>query len=209
MIESLKPIAVHWNSLQAYFMQYSRIGSDREQGFHAWRLFQFDENSETIGSYVSCITQVMALFGYGEPQVLEVCKNTILSRLYWLLFPIEDLRWAVQTAKRNIIKEKLGRWEGFSFCLLTLYMTQRIGFSTKQNKLLVNHKLSPSHQHWLHQVWWKMFFPATWWYCCGNLFLIIILLSPVMVWVDYYVKVLRCTWNPFASWQWNSQVYYL
>ena len=39
----------------------------------------------------------------------------------------------------------------------TMYMTQRSEFTLKQNKLLVRHKLSPSHQHWLHQVWRKMF----------------------------------------------------
>ena len=27
-------------------------------------------------------------------------------RLYWILFPIEDLRLAVKTAKRILIKEK-------------------------------------------------------------------------------------------------------
>ena len=38
------------------------------------------------------IRQVALLLGYGEPQVLEVCKNTLPSRLYLLIFPIEDLR---------------------------------------------------------------------------------------------------------------------
>ena len=36
-------------------------------------------------------------------------KNTLLTKLYWILFPIEDLRQAVETAKRILTKEKLNR----------------------------------------------------------------------------------------------------
>ena len=31
------------------------------------------------------------------------------TKLYWILFPIEDLRQAVETAKRILTKEKLDR----------------------------------------------------------------------------------------------------
>ena len=31
------------------------------------------------------------------------------TRLYWVLFPIEDLRQAVETAKRILTKEKIDR----------------------------------------------------------------------------------------------------
>ena len=55
------------------------------------------------------IRQVATLLGYGEPQVLEVFKNTLLTKLYWILFPIEDLRQAVETAKRILAKEKLDK----------------------------------------------------------------------------------------------------
>ena len=78
-----------------------------EQLFHAWRSFTFDENTETIDSYV--IRQVANLLGYGELQILEVFKNTLLTKLYWILFPIEDLRQAVDTAKRLLTKEKLDK----------------------------------------------------------------------------------------------------
>ena len=81
-----------------------------EQLFHAWRSFNFDENTETIDSYVMRIRQVTTtLLGYGEPQVLEVFKNTLPTKLYWILFPIEDLRQAVETAKRILTKEKLDK----------------------------------------------------------------------------------------------------
>ena len=50
------------------------------------------------------------LLGYGEPQVLEVFKNnTLPTKLYWILFPIEDLRQVVETANRILTKEKLDK----------------------------------------------------------------------------------------------------
>ena len=91
-------------------LQYSKVGNTREQLFHAWRSFHFDENTETIDAYVHHIRQVAALLRYGEPQILEVFKNTLPTKLYWILFPIEDLRQVVETAKRRILtKEKLDR----------------------------------------------------------------------------------------------------
>ena len=35
------------------------------------------KNTETIDTYVTCIRQVAALLGYGEPQILQVFKNTL------------------------------------------------------------------------------------------------------------------------------------
>ena len=64
---------------------------------------------ETLDTYVMCIRQVAALLGYGKPQVLEVFKNTLPMRLYWVLFHREDLRFAVETTKRILTKEKLDR----------------------------------------------------------------------------------------------------
>ena len=73
-------------------------------------ILQFcNENTETIDAYVTCIRQVAALLGYGEPQILEVFKNTLSTKLYWILFPIEDLRQAIETAKRILTKEKLDK----------------------------------------------------------------------------------------------------
>ena len=76
---------------------------------HAWRSFNFDENTETTDSYVMQIRQVAILLGYGEPRVLEVFKNRLPTKLYWILFPIEDLRQAVETAKRILTKERLDK----------------------------------------------------------------------------------------------------
>ena len=90
-----------WPQLQNLFRQrFSKLGNTCEQLFHAWRSFSFDENVETIDSYVTRIRQVATLLGYEEPQLLEVFKNTLPRKLYWILFPIEDLRQAVETAKK-------------------------------------------------------------------------------------------------------------
>ena len=83
--QSLVPINVDWQGLQNLFRQkYSKIGNTREQLFYSWRSFNFDENTETIDAYVTCIRQVATPLGYGEPQILEVFKNTLPTKLYWI-----------------------------------------------------------------------------------------------------------------------------
>ena len=105
-----KPIAITWQELQHQFRrQYSKLGNPREQFFHAWRSFHYNENIETPDEYVTRIRQVARLLGYGEPQVLEVFTNTVPNRLYWVLFPIDNLREVVETAKRFLTKEKIDR----------------------------------------------------------------------------------------------------
>ena len=105
--KSLRPINADWLGLQNFFsQQYSRIGNTREL-FHTWRSFHFHKNIETIDAYVHCIRQVATLSGYQEPQILEVLKNILLTKLSWVLFPIMDLRQAVETAKRILTKEKI------------------------------------------------------------------------------------------------------
>ena len=49
------------------------------------------------------------MLGYEEPHILEVVKNTVPNRLYWVLFPINNLHEAVETAKRFLTKEKIDR----------------------------------------------------------------------------------------------------
>ena len=84
--ESLRPIVADWPGLQDQFkQQYSKVGNRREQLLNVWRLFHYDENSETIDTYVTRIRQVAVLLGYGEPQSLEVFKNTLPNRAYWVL----------------------------------------------------------------------------------------------------------------------------
>ena len=108
--QSLEPINVNWQGLQnLYRQQYPKIGNTREQLFHTWRSFSFDVNTETVDAYVTCIRQVATLLGYEEPQTLEAFKNTLPTKFYWILFPIDDLRQTVETAKRILTKGKIDR----------------------------------------------------------------------------------------------------
>ena len=73
---SLEPIYVDWQGLQNLFrQQYSKIGKTREQLFHVWGSFSFDETTQTIDAYVTHIRQLATLLGYGEPQIIEVFKT--------------------------------------------------------------------------------------------------------------------------------------
>ena len=74
-----------------------------------WRSFHFNENTETIDAYVNCIKQVATLLGYQEPQILEVFQNNLPTKLYWVLFPVMDLRQTVEMAKRILTKKKIDR----------------------------------------------------------------------------------------------------
>ena len=136
--QSLEPLGnVTWPQLQNLFRQrYSKLGNMRKQLFHAWRSFNFNENTETIDSYVMQIRQVATLLGYGEPQVLEVFKNTLSTKLYWILFPIEDLRQAVDTAKRILTKEKLdkpltGQISTSPFMNISKATERKVSFNTR------------------------------------------------------------------------------
>ena len=108
--ETLRPIEIDWMALQECFrQQYSKFGSTREQYFHVWRSFHYDENTEPIDSYISKIKQVAALLNSGEAQILELLKNTLPSKLYWILFPTNNLTEAVDATKRVLTKEKLDK----------------------------------------------------------------------------------------------------
>ena len=70
--------------------------------------FHYNENTETVDTYVARIGQ-LTLLGYGEPQILELFKNTLPNRLYWVLFPIDNIRLAVEREKGILTKVKIDR----------------------------------------------------------------------------------------------------
>ena len=108
--ESLAPLDNDWPTLQNKFRwQYSKIGNTPEQLFHAWRTFKFDENTDSIDSYVLRMSQVAAMLNYGEMQILENFKNTLPYRLYLTLINVNSLRDAIDLSKRVLTKEKLDR----------------------------------------------------------------------------------------------------
>ena len=108
--ESLAPLDNDWPALQNKFRwQYSKIGNTPEQLFHAWRTFKFDKNTDSVDSYVLRMSQVTAMLNYGEMLILENFKNTLPYRLYSTLIIVNNLRDAIDLAKRVLTKEKLDR----------------------------------------------------------------------------------------------------
>ena len=67
-----------------------------------------------MDGYIWKVKQVAALLDYGEPQILELFKNTLPSRLYYMLYQINDLRVVVDTAKRLLTKEQMDKGAGQS-----------------------------------------------------------------------------------------------
>ena len=55
------------------------------------------------------MSQVVAMLNYGEMQILENFKNTLLYRLYSTLINVTNLRDAIDLAKRALMEEKLDR----------------------------------------------------------------------------------------------------
>ena len=89
--EMLTPIANDWPALHNVFRrQYSKLGNTQEQYFHQWRSFYFDENVDSLDAYLTQVSQCAAMLNYWEPQILELMKNTLPSRLYPILFPINN-----------------------------------------------------------------------------------------------------------------------
>ena len=90
---------------------------------------------ETPDTYVIRIKQVARLLGYEDLQVLEVFKNTVPNRLYWVLFSIDNLHDAVETAKRFLTKEKIDRQmtgqSSTPFTKLTEKKRKSVSFDTR------------------------------------------------------------------------------
>ena len=108
--ESLAPLDNDWPALENKFRwQYSKIGNTPEQLFHAWKTFKFDENTDTVDSYILRMSQVAAMLNYGEMQILENFKNTLPYQLYSTLINVNNLRDAIDLAKRVLTKEKIDR----------------------------------------------------------------------------------------------------
>ena len=60
--ETIRHANLDWPMMQEYFtQQYSKFGNTREQYFHIWRSFQFDETTDTIDGYIYKVKQVAAL----------------------------------------------------------------------------------------------------------------------------------------------------
>ena len=108
--ETIRQAQLDWPMMHECFrQQYSKFGRTREQYFHVWRSFQFDEATDTIDSYIHQVKQVTVLLDYGEPHILELFKNTLPSRLYYLLYQVDNLNVTIETAQRILTKEKIDK----------------------------------------------------------------------------------------------------
>ena len=80
--------------------------------------------SNTIDGYIHKVKQVAALLDYGEPQILELFKNILPSRLYCMLYQINDLGVVVEMAKRLLIKEQMDEKAGQSIASPFMQVSQ-------------------------------------------------------------------------------------
>ena len=94
---------------ECFRQQHSKVGNTREQYFHTWRSFHFDETTNIIDGHIYKVKQVAALLDYGDPQILELFKNTLPSRLYYLLYHMDNLNVMIETAKWILTKEKIDK----------------------------------------------------------------------------------------------------
>ena len=62
-----------------------------------------------IDLYIHKVKQVATLLNYGEPQILELFKNSLPSRLYYMVYNIDNLREAVETTK-HMLNKGTNRW---------------------------------------------------------------------------------------------------
>ena len=108
--ETIRNVTLEWPVMQEHFrQQYSKFGNTREQYFHVWRSFKFDEATDTIDGYIHKVKQVTALLDYGDLQIWELFKNTLPSRLCYLLYHIDNLNTMIETAKQILTKEKIDK----------------------------------------------------------------------------------------------------
>ena len=122
-----------WAGLQESFrQQYSKFATLESSYFHAWRSIHFDEATDTIVGCIQKVKQVAALLNYGKPQILELFKNTLQSRLYYMLYQINDLSIVVETTKRLLTKVQMDKKAGQS--IASPFMQVNQGNSKNQNK---------------------------------------------------------------------------
>ena len=79
-----------------------------------------------------------ALLDYGDPQILELFKNSLPSRLYYMLYHIDNLKEAVEMAKRILTKEQMDKKAGQS----SISPIMQVNQSSSKNKDKMEKKVS-------------------------------------------------------------------
>ena len=76
-------------------------------------------------------------------------KNTVPNRLYWVLFSIDNLRDAVETAKRFLTKEKIDRQmtgqSSTSFMKLTDKKRKSVSFDAQDASEKTNENMETTY----------------------------------------------------------------
>ena len=91
------------------------------------------------------------LLNYREPQILELFKNTLPSKLYWILFPINNLRNAVDATKRVLTKEKLDKQLSGQAGAVTPFMQVKdVSHSNKKVSLKVHDPIKEQLENLFH-----------------------------------------------------------
>ena len=91
---------------ECFRQQYSKFGNTREQYFHVWRSFQFDEATDTIDGYFHKVKQVAALLDYGEPQILVIVQKHITQQIVLPVIPNRQSKCCYRDSQKNIDKRK-------------------------------------------------------------------------------------------------------
>ena len=79
------------------------------------------------------MSQVAVMLNYGEMQILENFKNTLPYQLYLTLINVNNLRDAIDLAKRVLTKEKLDRQLTGQFSTPFMKVTINDSHSTQNN----------------------------------------------------------------------------
>ena len=79
------------------------------------------------------MSQVAAMLNYGEMQILENFKNTLPYQLYSTLINVNNLRDAIDLAKRVLTKEKLDRQLTGQSSTPFMRMTSNDNYCTQAN----------------------------------------------------------------------------
>ena len=109
--QSIEPLEnTTWPQLQNLFRQrYSKLGNTHEQLFHAWRSFNFDENTETIDSYVMWIRQVATLntFRLWRAKNIRSIKEHFTNKIILDLISNRRLKTSSRNSKKKIDQRKV------------------------------------------------------------------------------------------------------
>ena len=98
-------LSVMTGTIYKHFLQtILKVGANTKELFQRWRSFQFDE---TTDSHVLRLKQCVQVLRCNEGQVLELTKNALSTRYYYLLIDILNHREAVESDKHVMSKEKV------------------------------------------------------------------------------------------------------